>query len=125
MALPTAYTEATFKAYLFSQIAGLNLTWTVDGGDFDEIVISVGLYLSAEIADISDIKLLRAVGRRELWLAVMQASGNKATAATGVAGSIQFGKTIFDRAQALYDKATAEVELLEGEVTKTPSLWAG
>lgn len=115
MALPTSYTETEFKEYLNNQlsasIAG-SLGWTVDGGSYDEIVIDVELVLGQVIADVTNIRSLRAVGRRELWRTVMQVTSNKATAATGVAGSIAFGRTIFDRAKDLFTQASEEVERL-------------
>lgn len=74
MAAPTSYTEATLKAYLntaLGAVAGV-LGWTVDAGDYDEIVNETLLvYDVTDIANATEIRKLRTLGRRELWRAVM------------------------------------------------------
>lgn len=114
MPAPTSYTETTLKEYLHdcTQRAGVNLSWSVAGGDYDETVADTELVLGTAVADTTNIRALRAVARRELWRAVMQATSHLATAQTGVAGSIAFGKTVFDRAKELHKLASDEVESL-------------
>lgn len=75
MAAPTSYTEATFKAYLHSVLGGVAsaLGWTVDGGDYDEILNETLLAYSVDdIADATSIRKLRALGRVELWRQVLR-----------------------------------------------------
>lgn len=76
MAAPLIYTEATFKVYLHAALgaAATALGWTVDGGDYDEIVNETLLaYGVADIADAADIRKVRALGRREAWRGVITA----------------------------------------------------
>lgn len=129
MAAPTSYTEETFKAYLADQltsVVGSGLNWTVDGGNYDEIVNECELVLELAIADATNIRALRAVGRRELWRTVMQATSNKATAHSGMNGSVTYGKNIFDRAQELFKAASEEVEKLLVDTASSKSFqgWA-
>jgi hypothetical protein len=75
MAAPTSYTEDTFKAYLHSVLGDVAsaLGWTVDGGDYDEILNETLLaYGTSDIADATTIRKLRALGRVELWRQVMR-----------------------------------------------------
>lgn len=79
MALPTGYTEATFKAWLHAELRDVAsaLSWTVDGGDYNEIVNEALFAYGADdieaIAGRDNLRKLRALGRVELWRAVMSA----------------------------------------------------
>lgn len=114
MPAPTSYTEETLKAYLHdcAKRAGVNLEWSVAAGSYDETVADTELVLGTAVADTTNIRALRAVARRELWRAIMQGTSHLATSQTGVAGSIAFGKTVFDRAKDLYKQASEEVDSL-------------
>lgn len=130
MPTPTSYTELSLKEYLHgcTQRAGLNLGWSVADGSYDETVADTELTLGTAVTETTNIRALRAVARRELWRAVMQATSHLATAQTGVAGSIAYGKTVFDRAKDLHTQASEEVEMLGLEtVTSKPpaTLWVG
>ena len=130
MAAPTSYTETTLKEYLHActEQAGLNIGWSVAGGSYDETVADTELALGTAVAETTNIRALRAVARRELWRAVMQATSHLATAQTGVAGSIAFGKTVFDRAKDLHKQASEEVEMLglDAVTSKPPvGMWVG
>jgi hypothetical protein len=130
MATPTSYTEATLKEYLHgcTQRAGINLGWSIAEGNYDETVADTELALGTAVADTTNIRALRAVARRELWRAVMQATSHLATAQTGAAGSIAYGKTVFDRAKDLHAQASTEVEMLglETIASKPPiGMWVG
>jgi len=74
MAAPTSYTETTFKEYLHIVLGAMaaGLGWTVGGGDYDEVVNETLLaYAVDDIAAATDIRKLRALGRYELWRAVV------------------------------------------------------
>lgn len=76
MAAPTSYTETTFKEYLHTVLGAMaaGLGWTVVGGEYDEPVNETLLaYAVDDIASATDIRKLRALGRCELWRAVMAA----------------------------------------------------
>lgn len=76
MAAPTAYTEselAAFMVNMLSQVAGV-LGWTglVDlQTAVDETLLAYGV---DDVAQATDIRKLRALGRREAWRAAMQAT---------------------------------------------------
>lgn len=81
MAVPTSYTEATFKEYLDSLLAvngfAADLGWVSNGGQYnnavDEALIMMGV---SDIATVptSDINKLRIAGRVALWQLVVDAT---------------------------------------------------
>ena len=84
MALPAAYTEATFKAYLHALLnmggfAG-DLGWSVVGGQYDEIVnealLTFGNSDITTITGSSDLNKIRIAGRVALWGVVASATAH-------------------------------------------------
>ncbi len=112
MALPTAYTEATFKTYLHATAGDVAsvLGWSVAGGDYDEIVnetlFAYGVDDISEVTGRDNLRKLRALGRVALW---RQASHDAAarfdfSADGGSYSRSQIGKAIGAAlAQAEYD----------------------
>lgn len=82
MAVPTSYTDLTFAAYLATQVEQVAgpLGWDVGSVQVLEAVNDALLDLGvSDIASVTDIRGLRALGRRAIWRAVVQAtSGNYA-----------------------------------------------
>ncbi len=79
MALPTSYTEEQFKQYLHNtlNLGGFadDMGWTVDDGQYDEIVNNALLYYGASdistISGATDINKLRVAGQVALWEGVL------------------------------------------------------
>jgi hypothetical protein len=77
MAVPTGYTETTFKTYLH-KVAGdvaSVLGWSIAGGDYDEVVYeALFMYEADDITTISgrdNVRKLRVLGRVALWRQAM------------------------------------------------------
>lgn len=77
MPVPTSYSEAIFADYLASQIdqvAGV-LGWDAGSVQVAEAVNDALLDAGVStIASVTDIRALRALGRRAIWRAVVQAT---------------------------------------------------
>lgn len=77
MAAPTTYTELTFKQYLHTALGAVAevLGWTVADGAYNEIVnetlLAYGVDSIASVSGRDNIRKLRALGRVELWRAVV------------------------------------------------------
>lgn len=77
MAIPTAYTEAEFKAYLHTVMGAVatSLGWTVAGGSFDEILNdALGMYGTNDISAVSGVNAavkLRELGKLAAWRQVV------------------------------------------------------
>ncbi|MCC6490679.1 MAG: hypothetical protein IT364_24550 [Candidatus Hydrogenedentes bacterium] len=78
MAIPTSYTEATFAAYLHSELGPVasSLAWTVDAGDYDEAVndalLMYGVTDIAGITGAENIQKLRLLGKLAAWRRVLE-----------------------------------------------------
>lgn len=76
MAPPTSYTETTFGAYLEDVLANMAvmLGWTQAGNSFDEVINETLLAMGqTDIANVTDIRAIRAIGRLKAWQAVAMA----------------------------------------------------
>ena len=77
MPLPTAYSETLFADYLVSQIDQVAAVLDWDAGSVavleavNDALLDLG---ETDIAAVSDLRGLRAVGRRAIWRAVAQAT---------------------------------------------------
>ncbi len=82
MPTPTTYTEGAFAAYLAATLDGLAdvLGWNADDRHVREAVTDALLeYDESSIGSITggtNIRRLRALGRRAIWRAVVQATAN-------------------------------------------------
>lgn len=82
MALPTSYTETTYKTYLHSILnqGGFadDMGWSVAGGQYNEIVNDALLYYDASdittITGASNINKIRMAGQLALWESVLTAT---------------------------------------------------
>jgi hypothetical protein len=80
MAIPGAYSDSTLKAYMHSVLGAVATTlgWSVAGGHYDEAVnetvAAYGVDDVTTVAGRDNIRHLRALARREVWRAVMQAT---------------------------------------------------
>lgn len=80
MALPSTYTENTLKPYLHQVLGNVAtvLGWDEASGHYDEpITEAVAAYGADSISEITgrdNLRKLRALARREVWRAVMQAA---------------------------------------------------
>jgi len=80
MAIPASYTETTIKYYLHDMLGAVAtmLGWSPDGADYDEAVdeaiASYGVDDISAITGRDNVRKLRALARREVWRAVMQAT---------------------------------------------------
>lgn len=114
MAAPSTYSETTFADYLASQIdqvAGA-LGWDAGSVAVLEAVNDALLDMAvSNIASVSDIRGLRALGRRAIWRAVVQATaGNYAF--TDVAQQTFNRQQVNAQAQAMLKIAEADCEAL-------------
>jgi hypothetical protein len=83
MPIPTQYGEATFADYLVSvlgEVASL-LSWDAGSAQVQEAVadalLEAGESSIATITELVDVRRLRALGRRAIWRAVVQATAGK------------------------------------------------
>jgi hypothetical protein len=82
MSIPASYTETTLATYMHTILGPVAATlgWSVAAGSYDEPVNeALAAYGVDDIADISgraNITKLRALARREVWRAVMQATAS-------------------------------------------------
>jgi len=83
MAFPTAYTEATLKAYLHTELGNTAsiLGWTVALGNYDEPVydalFDMGEDTIGDITDMADLQKLRVLAKLAMWRKVMAALVDK------------------------------------------------
>jgi hypothetical protein len=121
MPVPTSYSESQFAAYLVTTLDTLEQVLNWDQGDprVREAVADALLdYGVSDIADATDIRKLRALGRRAIWRAV-------ANATAGFYAFTDVGQQQFSR-QQIHDHAVAmlkqaEVESLEWSLSYAAS----
>lgn len=90
MALPTSYTETTFKDYLHALLNqggfATDLGWSVAGGQYNEIVNDALTYYGSEaitsITGVGEIRKIRIAGRVALWEGVVGATAHYADLST-------------------------------------------
>jgi hypothetical protein len=129
MAIPASYSEATLKAYMHAVLAAVATTlgWTVDGGHYDEAANeAVAAYGVDDVADVSgrdNIRKLRALARREVWRAVMQATASHYDLNTD--GASRDRSQIHAHAAAQYAMADAECEALGADALTGAAYQAG
>lgn len=106
MAAPTLYSEALFAQYLLDVLkdTATALGWTTQGdvqAAIDETLLALAV---STIADATEIRKLRAVGRREVWRLVASATAaHYAFSADGAS---------YNR-QQIHDHAVAALRLAE------------
>ncbi len=118
MALPTGYTETTFKDYLNATLGATAtvLGWSVVGGNYDEALNStLFTYPVTDITTVTglgDLRKLRTLGRVEVWRAVIaEVSADYDFKADG--GDYKRSQ-VFDHAQAMFDAAVTEAITYDG-----------
>lgn len=122
MAAPSSYTEATLKAYMHGVTGNLAskeiLNWTVASGSYDEAVnealLSYGTSDIATIQGADNLRLLRALARRELWRAVVQATAGQFDYRHADSGALYDRSQIHKHALAMLALATQDVADLGG-----------
>lgn len=110
MPVPTVYTEAIFRDYMVSvlgQMADIlgwdnNTSQVVEAGN--DALLELGV---SNIATVTNIRGLRALGRRAIWRAVVQAT-------TGYYAFTDVGQQQFSR-QQINEQARKALELAETE----------
>jgi hypothetical protein len=116
MALPSSYTEASFSDYLHAimgQVADL-LGWKLEEGSYDEVINDTLLaYGVSDIADATDIKKVRALGKLCLWRAVLISAIPEINYTAD--GTTMNREAIFQHAQAMLERATAEAAPYDAE----------
>lgn len=134
MAPPSSYTEESFKDFLHDTIGDDKdlaelLGWTVAGGSYDEILnetlLAYGTDDIASVTGASNIRLLRAYGRVELWRSVAGRTSGEKSSISVANGSFSASKTTHERALAMLREAQATLDsLLDAPVTKKASFYA-
>jgi hypothetical protein len=110
MPVPTSYSESQFAAYLVTTLDTLEQVLNWDQGDprVREAVSDALLdYGVSDITEATDIRKLRALGRRAIWRAV-------ANATAGFYAFTDVGQQQFSR-QQIHDHATAMLKQSETE----------
>lgn len=130
MPIPTVYTELQLAEYMH-QVLGddevaRDLGWSVVEGDYDEAVeetmLALGVDDLAGVTGLANIRLLRAVARRELWRLVMQRTAHKTD--TNTEGGNEAHSQIHTHARAMFQIAAAavvEIEAVVYEVAARPT----
>lgn len=134
MAPPTSYTEESFKEFLHDNLGDSKdlaqiLGWTVAGGDYDEILnetlLAYGASDIAQVSGASNIRLLRAHGRVQLWRTVAGRTAGEKTNVGVANGSFSSPKTTHERALAMLKEAKEDLDsLMVAPVTKRASFYA-
>jgi hypothetical protein len=109
MPVPTQYTEVQLRNYLVAVLADVGTALGWDSGSVQVVEATNDALLEAGASDISivtDIRGLRALGRRAIWRAVVQAT----------AGNYSFStyEQRFDR-QQVNEQAHKALELAEAD----------
>lgn len=109
MPVPTSYTEETFGQYL-EKVLGHTATmlgWSQAGGSFDEILNETLLTMGeTDVANVTDIRQIRAIGRLQAWTAAAQAlAGEYDFSADGASYS---RSQAFEHAKAMVSQAQLE-----------------
>ncbi len=109
MPVPTSYTEAAFADYLASVLGDLAGALGWDAGSTQVIEAVNDALLESDtsnIASVTDIRGLRALGRRAIWRAVVQATAGNYSFATY--------EQRFDR-QQVNEQAREMLKIAEGD----------
>lgn len=83
MPIPTTYSEETLAIFLDTALGAVAdvLGWTVEIGSYDEIVnetlLAYGQTDLTQVTGTANLRKLRALGRRELWRAVVEQTSAK------------------------------------------------
>ena len=113
MALPAAYTDESFAAFLHAALRGTAtaLGWSVAGGSYGEVANDALLLIGAgDVTAVPDIALLRAAGKLALWEAVAtEVAGDYSFSADG--GQFSRGQ-VHDHAVTMLAKARAAFDAL-------------
>lgn len=118
MALPTAYTEYDLAAFFRDEVLKKTATlldWTQPDdyqGAVNDTLIAYGV---EDIADATNIPRLRAIGRREVWRAVVEDTA-------GMYGYTVDGETynrqqINAQARAAFDQAEKDAQRFEASIS--------
>lgn len=109
MAPPTSYTETTFGAYLEDVLANMAvmLGWTQAGNSFDEVINETLLAMGqTDIANVTDIRAIRAIGRLKAWQAVAMALASDYDFSAD--GASYSRSQAFEHAKAMINEAQLE-----------------
>jgi hypothetical protein len=129
MAVPTAYTEDTLKAYMHGRLGGMAsiLEWTVAGGSYDEIVndtlFGYGQTDISLITGAANIQLLRAYAGYYLWMAVAGGLANQMDYTHADSGATYKRSQLYDHALKMAQAAEDEITALGGDVSGIAVTW--
>lgn len=114
MPVPTSYTEVTLKEYMIATLGAVatSLSWTTISQQVEEALIDALIaYGVDDIADVTDIKKIRALAKLSVWQAVSrEVSGDFSFSADGAS---------YNREQV---HAQAQLEIARAETDAMPYL---